>query len=167
MREGGSDTFLASPELESNDGNPLLPRPFRDLRQISGIIESFDQKADGGDAVVVEQRARYRRRSQAGPIAQCDHDGERHGTPVHGQCDGKVAALREDGHAALDAPATVLVRPQRHTVEIVDEPVAVGSDDGHAARCFEQCRLQAFAGLTGFAEARGVAHGAAGPASGQ
>ena len=60
-----------------------------------------------------------------------------------------------------EPPPPVLVRPQRRTVEEVDEPVAVRPDDRHLPRRLDQGALQRPA-VARFEEARGVAHRAAG-----
>ena len=75
-----------------------------------------------------------------------------------------VRRLGHDGDATLvrvEPPTAVLVRPQRHPVEEVDEPVAVRPDDGHLPRRLDQIALQRSAVIR-FQKAGCVTHGAAG-----
>ena len=82
--------------------------------------------------------------------------GDRQAAPLHGHVDGHVRALRDDRHAALDAHAAMLVRPEQRAVEIVDEAVAVRPEDRHVAGRLDERRLQRRAVLR-LAEAGGVA----------
>src|SRR5262249_15290365 len=74
-------------------------------------------------------------------------------------------ALADERDAALSALADHLVRPQRHTVEEVDEAVTVGPEEGQIPRASQQLAGEAPALLGGgLGEACREAYEAAGAA---
>ena len=95
------------------------------------VIQAFNVQADGADARVCEQRLHDSLHAVTGLVAHGDQVGQRQPAPLHGQVQADVAALRHDGHAALHPLPAVLVRPQRHAVQVVQHAVAVGPDQRH------------------------------------
>ena len=121
--------------------------------------------AQGRDALVRQQLQADCRLAELGLVARCRQVGDGQAATLHGQIDGEVGALRQNGHAALHRRPAVLVGPQRHSIQIVDEAVAVWPDEGQVSRRLQQGLLQFLSGLLllgGFGEAGGEADRAAG-----
>ena len=127
-------------------------------------VEPFDVQPDRAHPLVVEQGGGEPRDPELRLVAGSDEVGDGEPALLHRQADPDVRRLGHDGDAAFfrtEPPSPVLVGPQRHPVEEVDEPVAVRADDGHVRRRFDQIVLQRSA-VVRFQKARGVADGSAG-----
>ena len=131
------------------------------------VLQGLDDEPDGGDPAVVEEGLERVRGSDAGAVPEGHHRRDRHRPEVHREGDREVAALRHDGDPPVAAQAPVLVGPERRAVEVVDEAVAVGAEDGHLARRLDEGRLEARSLLPRFGEARGVADRAPRPPGGE
>ena len=76
---------------------------------------------------------------------------------LHGQVDGDVTALRNQADAAVDAFATVFVRPKRDAVKVIQITVAIWADHDHVAGGFAEARLQSDSLTVNFCETGGEA----------
>ena len=160
MRGGDRRAGGGPAGLQSHQGHPAGNGPLGHLGELLGVAHGLQEQADGGDPVVVQQGRHGIVGAEGRLVADRDHRAEAQAALLERQVDGDVAALGDDGHAAVVQAATVLVRPQRHPVEGVDEAVAVGPEERHVAGGLQEVRLQCR--LTGLGEAGAVADGAAG-----
>jgi hypothetical protein len=124
-------------------------------------------QADGGDALVGHDGLDALRNPDGGLVAQCDQIGQVERALLHRQIDCHIAALGDQGDAALDAFAAMLVRPQGRAIQVVDEAVAVRPHHRHGAGGGDQPMLTLDAGPANFPETRGKANDATGARSGE
>ena len=128
------------------------------------VAQAFDVQADGTDSRVAAERIDEVMEVGAGGIAECGHASERQMPTLHGEVERDVAALGEHRHAAAVDRKTLTamaVGPQSSSVEVVEQTVAVGPEEGHAAGGVEQLTLQIGTRFADLGESRGVADGAA------
>ena len=113
----------------------------------------------GGDAVVGEQGLDIVAVVAARLVADRDDVGDGQSPALHGDVERDVARLGDHGDAALHPLGAVGVRPQHAAVEQIEDPVAVGTDDGHAGGGLDEAALQGDALAPDLGEAGGIAHG--------
>jgi hypothetical protein len=119
------------PILMATTGLPLRRALGGEVFQRADIAKALEIKTDGADPVVVEQRRGDVAGANLGLVAGGYHIGNRQAAGLHGHVDGDVGGLGDNRHAAVDREAAMLIGPERHIVEIVDEAVAIGSEDRH------------------------------------
>jgi len=85
------------------------------------------------------------------------HERERNGALAHGEIGREHAALGDDRGSVSRARSAARERPQGGSVQIVDEPVAVGSDQGEVARRLDESRLESRTVRARLRESCGVA----------
>jgi len=132
-------------------------------------IESLDMKSQHAHPFVVKQAERQRRDSDIGLISGGHNVGDRQRPLLHRQAYGDVRRLRHDGDTRFvrsERTAAVLIRPERHAVEKIDQSVAVRPDDRHFGRVRDERGLECGA-VIGFPESGCVADGAAASESGE
>jgi hypothetical protein len=156
--------------LERHQRNPGLAGGKAGLRKARDRPQGFEVQANRADPPVVEQRLDQIGRGGVGAISYADHVAERQAASLHGQIQGKIAALADDRdpapgpvRSAVDRSAPVLIGPQRDPVESVDHAVAIGADYRHSAGRAQQFSLAIAPLGTGFGEVRGIANRTAGP----
>ena len=114
--------------------SPFLPeRPEHALRRVA---DAFQVKPKAGDPRIVQQVGGDIGQPDHGLIARRHHIGNRQPAGLHGDIDGNVRGLHQNGRAGLagrKAVTALLVRPQQRPIGIVDQPIAVGAKDGHVA----------------------------------
>ncbi|MNP07103.1 hypothetical protein D3C76_991150 [compost metagenome] len=153
--------------FQRDDRDALLQRLVRGAGESRDVLQAFQMQADGGDARLVEQHVHQFGHPQLRLVADRGHVGHRQRAVAHGQVVGEVAALGQHRHALLHRFAAMGHRPQRAAVQVVEQAVAVGAEQGHVARGFKQLLLQGLAFGAGFGETRGIADSAAGADGGQ
>jgi hypothetical protein len=131
------------------------------------VVEALQVQADRGDPVVVQQRLDDLRYAGPGGVADRQHVRQRQRAALHREVQRDVAALRDDGRAAVDPVSAVLVGPQRGAVEVVEDAVAVRPDQRHVTGGGEQAALQVHAVAADLGEAGGVTDRATGVATGE
>ena len=136
-------TPCRSADLHDDDRHAPLPGTVRQGFVASRRVESFHVQADRTHALVIQEGSRQFGDAELRLVADRDDVGDGKSAPLHGDADGDVGGLRDDGDASFrPRPSpTMLVRPQRHAVEVVDEAIAVGTDDGHSRRRVDQFAL--------------------------
>ena len=167
VRHGEARPFLAPAELAGDEGDALLAGLPGGRGEGRRVLQRLDEQADGGDPAVFEKGVEHVRGADAGAVPEGHHRRDRHRPEVHGEGDREVAALREDRDPTVAAHAPVLVGPERGAVEVVDEAVAVGTEDRHVSGRFDERRLESRSRLPRLGEARGVAHRAPRPPGGE
>ncbi|MNM84340.1 hypothetical protein D3C81_964280 [compost metagenome] len=164
-RQFGADLRHAG--LQRNDRRALLQCLAGGTGEARHVLQAFQVQADGGYPWVVEQHVHQLGHAQLRLVADRGHVGHRQRAVAHGQVVGEVAALGEDRHALLHLLATVGHRPQGRAVQVVEQAIAVGAKQGHAAGRLQQALLQQTALLAALGKARGIADGATGAERGQ
>ena len=141
--------------LQGDEWNAALDGALGHLGEALGVAHCFEEQADRGDPLVVEEGRDGVVAAEAGLVADGDHRAEAQAALLEREVHRDIAALADDRHAALVGAAPVLVGPQGHLVEGVDEAVAVGAEEGHVARGREQVVLEVI--VAGLGEAAAVA----------
>ncbi len=153
--------------LQGDHRDAFLQRLEGGAGEAGDVLQAFQVQANGGDARLVEQHVHQLGHAQLRLVAHRGHVGNRQRAVAHGQVVGEVAALGQHRHALLHQVPAVGHRPQRGAVQVVEQAVAVGAEQGHVASAGQQAALQGLALFAGFGEAGGVADGAAGIPGGQ
>ncbi len=146
------------PALSATSGTPCAKRLQGHGAERGHVVQAFDVQADGADARVCEQRLHDGLHAVTGLVAHGNQIGQRQAAPLHGQVQADVAALGDDGHPALHPLPAVLVRPQRHAVQVIQHAVAVGPHQRHVTRRSYQFLLEGHACAAHFGKAGGVAN---------
>jgi len=133
QRQLGTDLRHAG--FQRNNRNALLQRLVRRTGKPRHILQAFQVQADGSDARLIEQHIHQFGNAQLCLVTHRCHVGHRQRTVAHRQVIGEVAALGQHRHALLHRLATMGYRPQRRTVQVVKQAVAVGAEQGHVTRC--------------------------------
>ena len=110
--QGDAGPVRALPQLAGRQRHAPIPGLGGGAGQGRGVFQGLQHHADGADAPLVQQGVQQGGDPQAGAVPQGDHHGQGQGASIHGQGEGDIAALRQDGDAAVDAGAPVLIRPQ-------------------------------------------------------
>ena len=160
--QGDAGPVRALPQLACRQRHAPGPGLGGGGGQGRGVFQGLQHHAHGANARLVQQGVQQGGDPQAGAVPQGDHHGQGQGAPIHGQGEGDVAALRQDGDAALDAGAPVLIRPQRRALQVVDKPVAIRAEQRHGSSRLHQGLLQSLSLRARLAEAGGVTHHPAG-----
>ena len=118
-------------------------------------------QADRADSRIIEQNVDVVMQIEVGFVSHRNQVTDTEAPLLHRYTDANVAALQNEGNASLASHAAVLVGPKGNTIDVVDQTVAVRSDDRHVTRGLEQLFLQRNSGSANLRESGGVADGAA------
>ena len=158
--------------LHRHDGLAEFARSRRELLETGNRIEAFDVKAERRYPVILDEAQCNFGQAGLRLVSRRHQIGDGQPPPLHRHVDGDVGRLGDDRNATLaifEPASTMLVRPQRRTVDVVDEPVAIGPDHRHVARRIDQLAIEAHAiGIVRrFLEARREADRTAGTTQGK
>ena len=118
--------------------------------------QPLDVQSDRRHAIIVEKSLDIAGDVAFRIVARGDDIGDRQSPRLHREVESDVARLQHKGDAAFDASAAVLVGPQRHAVEIVDDAIAIGADERHVAAGGDELALERRPFLAGLGKAAGV-----------
>ena len=167
MADGQARPDLRYPGLQCNHRDTGTHRLADRLRELGDVRNVLDVQPDGphsaksGEDVDAVGQGHHRLISDRG------HERERHRALTHGEIGGEHAALGDDGGAVARTRAPVRERPQGGPIEVVDEAIAVRTDQGEVAGRLDQRRLEPRSLASGLGEPRGVADRPAGTHRGQ
>jgi hypothetical protein len=162
MADGGARSQRRAAGLERHQWHTPGQRTQRDLGKSRNVVQPFDMQPDRTDPVVLQQGIDDGLDAGTGLVAYCHQLGQRQVAPLHREVERDVAALRDDGHTAAHPFAAMLIRPQGHTVEVVQHAITVGPDQWHGTGRCHQAALQRYTGATDLGKSRGVADHATG-----
>ena len=124
-------------------------------------------QTDGGDPRIIKQRINHLAKVALGLVARGDQIGDRQAARLHRQIKPYIARLRDNGDAALNRQAAMLVRPKRCAIQIVQQAVTIRTQQSEIARNRHQLRLKGRALGAYFGKTRGVTHRPARPHFGE
>ncbi len=159
----GDDDLLGNIRPAGLDGDNGLPQIAGDVdRLLEGLWvgHRFEIEPQRRDPFLTRKHEHRVLELELELVPQGHHVGDRQSSSLHRKVEGDVGGCRNDGHTLLHPPSTLLIRPQHRAVEIVEEPIAVRSHEGHIARRLEQLLLELGSFITRFGEAGGIADGA-------
>ena len=166
----GQRAGMAQRHLRAELGGPGLERHDRDAPpesldgdpgEAGDLGDLLETQPDRRDPRVVQHRLHQVDHAGHRAVADGHQGGDRERALLHGEVLGDVAALRDEGDAAVDADPALLLGPQGGAVEVVDEAQAVRPHESHRAGRRDQVALQPGTLLAGLGVPRGVADHAA------
>ncbi len=152
---------LGATDLHGNDGLAQLSGDVDRLLEGLGVGHRFHKEPQRRDPILSGEGVDRIMEIELQPVPQGYHVGDGQAAPLHGEVETHVRRHGDDGHAFVDPSAALLVGPEHRPVEIVEEPVAIRSDQGHVTRGFQELPLQLSALLACLDKACGIADRAA------
>ena len=140
--------------LETNKRDVVCQSPQGRCLKPLGVADAFDMDADGADLRQIGKGVDEILDAEHRLIANREHIAERQAALRHRQIGGEHAALGDDRGTAPLKTAAMGKGPERHTVYIIDQPIAVRANDRHVAsrldqRCLHRRAIAANLGKTG------------------
>ena len=157
-QRGGSGGFGVS-DFQDGDGFVFFMRGLGEVCEGGGVVDAFNVEADCGDARVVQHCGADVGHSGLRLVADACDICERQRAALHCDVVCDVGRLRDDCEAGVGLFSAVLVGPQRDAVQVVEESVAVGSEDGHCSGGVDEFVLER--AVVCFGESGGEEDGAA------
>ena len=91
-------------------------------------------KPQGRDTAVIDQPCPDLRQIGDRLVASRDNISQIQTARPHGHIDRDIRALGDDGHALLDPPPALLIRPKQRAIKVVDKAVAIRAKERHVTR---------------------------------
>ena len=142
MRHRAGAGLRRAPGLERNNwlSHPAGLRRKRLKRP--QIADPLDIQSQHSNAGVLQQGLTDLGQTRLGLIANRHHISQRQCPALHGQIDRDIGTLSDNRHSAVDLQPAVLIRPKRHTIQIIDKPITIWSNNRHVFGCRQQLLLQ-------------------------
>jgi hypothetical protein len=142
MGPGEPGPELGGARLQRHDRHAPFERPDRRVREGGHVGDAFDVERNGGDARVLGENGHVIGEPETGLVAHADHMGEGLRAQIHRHVEAEIAALRDDGGAAVDAGEAMARGPEGDPFHRVQNAVAVRADQGEVAGGLDQPPLQ-------------------------
>ena len=128
--------------FDGDNGFAARRRLVRHRGEVGRIGDALDIEPGGAHPVVGKKASRHVGEACLRLVADAGHVGDRQAARLHADIDRDVRRLADDGDAAFDLTAAMLVRPQHRAVEIIQNAIAVRPQKRHRPGRRDKRRLQ-------------------------
>ena len=142
MRNGCQLRFLRTPHLQRHNRFAERARQPCQFLKRRDVTKAFDIKPKRRHAVVADDSLGDTGKPLLGLIARSDGIGNRQSALLHSEINRDIGRLRKDRHAAFNGHQPMLIRPKRHPIHGIQNPVAIRPQNGHSPCCGQQLVVQ-------------------------